>query len=278
MGRKMEFKLLTVLGLGDCLYLAICVSVFLQLNYLFEKHETILSEHVRKADEPVPIEFVNLKMMSGIGKQIVENTALPGNKTSDLKHAAPFRALLAGHLSSNQDKFHSHIKETSKHINPRVVSTRSNAKKPPRKFFDLWIQNIMTARSYWEDENCLVLSGLTPSLDVLLLCSPKAVSEESPSNTLHVLRNRHNQLISSDRVKKVCIVLHMINPGSSYHFGNDTGPPETGKRKRKCGERSTDENHYEPVMFDANPRFQLPGMDDETLAALTKPNARAGDS
>ena len=274
MGHKMELKLLTVLGDGDCLYLAICVSVYLQLNYLFqEEYETILSDHLRKADEPVPIEFLNLKAMSGIGKQIVENTAVPGTKKSDLKHAAPFRALLAEHITSNQGKFIS--RGLQKHIGSCGGGTRSNAKKAPKKFFEPLIKSIKTAGTYWEEENGLVLSDFTPSLDVLLLYSPEAVSEESQSNTLHFFRNQHTQLISSDRVKKVCIVLHMINPGWRFHLGNDT---QTGKRKRKCTERSTDENHYEPVMFDANPRFQLPGMDDETLAALTKPaNARAGD-
>ena len=276
MGHKMELKLLTVLGDGDCLYLAICVSVYLQLNYLFqEEYETILSDHLRKDDELVPLEFLNLKAMSGIGKQIVENTASPGTKKSDLKHAAPFRALLAAHLTSNEGKFRSHFKELPKHIGSCVDGTRSKARKAPKIFLEPVIKSIKTAGSYWEDENGVILSDFTPSLDVLLLYSPEAVSEESQSNTLHFFRNQHTQLISSDRVKKVCIVLHMINPGWRFHLGNDT---HTGKRKRKCTERSTDENHYEPVMFDANPRFQLPGMDDETLAALTKPaNARAGD-
>ena len=279
MGHKMELKLFTVLGLGDCLYLAICVSVYFQLNYLFqEEYEKIMSDHLRKDDELVPLEFLNLKAMSGIGKQIVENTAVPGTKKSDLKHAAPFRALLAEHITSNQGKFNPHFKGPPKHIGSCGGGTRSG-KQVPKKFFEMWITYIKTAGTYWEEENGLVLSDFTPSLDVLLLYSPEAVSEESQSNTLHFFRNQHNQLISSDRVKKVCIVLHMINPGSNYHFGNDTDPPPTGKRKRKCTERSTDENHYEPVMFDANPRFQLPGMDDETLAVLTKPaNARAGDS
>jgi hypothetical protein len=269
MGFRTKAQLTKVLGKGDCLFLALCVSIYFQMKDI---DEAILMQHLTQPGCVGSPELVNIKVMAGFGKDIVECKE-SRSKREELMFASPFRQFLSGHLKNNKRKFQQHLPDKACPGYASGSKTRQCVKEGKTK--EGWSGYIETKGTYWVEPLEALLKDILPSVSVLLLCSYEAVSEGNQGGTLCFFDGKEREFMSSDREKGVRIVLHLINRALKDHLGIEKKEPEHGYNLR-AGKNQSDNNHYEAVQLDVDPRFRFPGMDDESLKKLTPPTDQQG--
>jgi hypothetical protein len=269
MGFRTKAQLMKVLGKGDCLFLALCASIYFQMKDIDDE---ILMQHLTQPGDVCSPEFVNIKMMAGFGKDIVECKSAYAPKRKELMFASPFRQFLATRLMNNRLKF-KNLLEMAWPDYASGAKTRGEKRRVDTK--EGWSGYINTGGTYWVEPLVALLKDILPSVSVLLLCSYEAVSEGNQSGTLCFFDGKEREFMSSDREKGVRIVLHLINQELRNHLGIETKEPEHGYNLRTANNQS-DNNHYEAVHLDVDPRFRFPGMDDESLKKLTLPSGQQG--
>jgi hypothetical protein len=233
--------------------------------------EEILRQHLTQPGCVGSPELVNIKVMAGFGKDIVE--CKESRSREELMFASPFRQFLSGHLKNNKRKFQQHLPDKECPGYASGSKTRQSVKEGKTK--EGWSGYIETKGTYWVEPLDALLKDILPSVSVLLLCSYEAVSEGNQGGTLCFFDGKEREFMSSDREKGVRIVLHLINRELKDHLGIEKKEPDHGYNLR-AGKNQSDNNHYEAVQLDVDPRFRFPGMDDESLKKLTPPTDQQG--